>query len=44
MTALERRILAALTTDHTAALTLLNQRIVQREQHTVTDTTDTTKD
>jgi hypothetical protein len=37
VTALERRILAALTNNHTAALTLLNRRIVQREQHTATD-------
>lgn len=42
MTALERRILAALTTNHTAALTLLNQRIVQRERPAATDTTDKT--
>jgi hypothetical protein len=40
VTALERRILAALTTNHTAALTLLNQRIVQRERPSVTDATD----
>jgi hypothetical protein len=31
---LERRILAALNTDHAAAVALLNQRIREREQHT----------
>jgi hypothetical protein len=40
VTALERRILAAFATNHTAALTLLNERIVQRERHAATDTTD----
>lgn len=42
MTAEERRILAALNTNHAAAVTMLNQRIVQRERPTVTDTTDKT--
>lgn len=40
MTAEERRILAALNINHTAALTLLNRRIVQRELRTVTGATD----
>lgn len=40
MTAEERRILAALATNHAAAVTLLNRRIVQREQRTIPTATD----
>ena len=40
MTAEERRILAALNTNHAAAVTLLNRWIVQRERPTVTGATD----
>jgi hypothetical protein len=44
VTAEERRILAALTINHTAAVMLLNRRIIQREQPTTTDNTNATKD
>jgi hypothetical protein len=40
MTAAERRILAVLDTDHAAAVLLLSRRIRDREQRTVTGTTD----
>jgi hypothetical protein len=44
VTALERRILAALATDRRVAVALFNRRIVQREQDTVPGITDKTKD
>ena len=40
MTVVERRILAVLDTDHAAAVAMLSRRTREREQRTITGTTD----